>query len=213
MMSCTVSMDTAYTTTYSDVNTHMENLLTHSSEMAFSDVIKGMVNRAIDNSGGEKTVTSIAREIGMKQPTLLRIMNGDSKNPRRENLAPIARYFKCDVDDFYAGSLPPDLGVAPQAGTENPSSSLTIEGRMDMLEEMILAGARKLGIDAAVIVSGDMEEMRQRVRAAISGEAPPSRSERDERGLGQPTPSGPVRFVPAQVGVVNAWNGAERRHG
>lgn len=212
MMSCTVAMDRAYTTTYRRVNTHLDDLFTHSSAMSFNDVIKDLVNRAIEKSGGDKTVTSISREIGMKQPTLLRIMNGESKNPRRENLAPIARYFKCDVDDFYSGKLPPDLGVAPlsQEAGQSPRS-MSIDGRMDMLEEMLFAAARTLGIDVDVIVGGSMEDMRERVRSTLAGvfsDEQMPRSDRDERGIGQPTPSGDLPVL----GPVNAWGGAERRH-
>lgn len=44
---------------------------------------------------------ALARATGVPQPTIHRILNKDSREPRRETLRPLARYFRIDVDDFF----------------------------------------------------------------------------------------------------------------
>lgn len=140
----------------------------------------------------------------------------------KEQITWLSRKIGCNADwlEINAGEMTGPSAPTEQDATEcaqNEQVSLgEIDARLAELEAIIHASANLARVPQELLVE-PMNEMLARLRAAIIGESHTGdahpQSESDERGLGQQTPSGPVRFVPAQAGVVNAWNGADRRHG
>ena len=49
----------------------------------------------------------LSRRSGVKQPTIHRIITGESKDPRRDNLERIARAFGREVEDLYSAKAKP----------------------------------------------------------------------------------------------------------
>lgn len=47
----------------------------------------------------------LARRTGLKQPTIHRILSGETRDPRRRTLQPLADFFGIDVESFYTGEV------------------------------------------------------------------------------------------------------------
>lgn len=95
--------------------------------MRLTDNIQALVDAVRKDRG--ISMNALAKEIGINQPTLLRIYEGESKEPRIENLAKIARYFRIKrVDDLYnadltgGGAQEPDL--LPSSNTQPAQSEV-----------------------------------------------------------------------------------------
>lgn len=72
--------------------------------MRLTDNIRALVDAAMRDRG--LSMNAVAKEIGINQPTLLRIYNGESRDPRRDAINKIARYFRLvSADDLYNANL------------------------------------------------------------------------------------------------------------
>lgn len=60
----------------------------------------------------------VARLSGVKQPTIHRILTGESKDPRRSNLERIAAAFGATVDDLYSDTAQPGEPTLDSRATE-----------------------------------------------------------------------------------------------
>jgi len=95
--------------------------------MRLTDNIRALVDAVRKERG--ISLNALAREIGINQPTLLRIYEGESKEPKLENLAKIARYFRVkSVDDLYHADLTGDrsqqLDLLPSSNTQSEQSEV-----------------------------------------------------------------------------------------
>lgn len=92
--------------------------------MRLTDNIQALVDAAMRERG--LSMNALAKEIGINQPTLLRIYNGESRDPRRDAINKIARYFRlASADDLYNANLSglPD-GLLPS------TNSIDIDGQV-----------------------------------------------------------------------------------
>lgn len=80
----------------------------------------------------------LSRRSGVKQPTIHRIIVGDSKEPRRSNLEKIARAFGLSVDDLYDSKSKPAKLTATERGDAlaDALDQLTAEQR-DLLLRLV----------------------------------------------------------------------------
>lgn len=100
-----ISCHASYTQTYSAINTPPNYLFTHSSTtMGLRENIKALMDAAGENPN------SLAAKTKVPQPTIFRILSGDSKDPRRSNIEKIARFFNLKAEDLY-GRTPPKQAI------------------------------------------------------------------------------------------------------
>lgn len=83
----------------------------------------GKIIQRLMASRGPDSEAELARRAGVKQPTLHRIIAGESKDPKNENLEPIARYYQLTVSQL--------RGEAPIAG-ESASLGFNVEPAPDV---------------------------------------------------------------------------------
>lgn len=60
---------------------------------------------------GTLNITAAARVLKINQPTLLRMLDGDSSQPREDNLQKLRSYFKVTTDQL--------MGLSPIAGIDD----------------------------------------------------------------------------------------------
>lgn len=89
-------MTKVYTKTYSKRNTQMNYLLPHSSSYM---TIRQTLRKLMEDRG--ENPHSLAAKSGVTQPTIFRILSGDSKDPRRSNIEKLARFFGVPVEQMY----------------------------------------------------------------------------------------------------------------
>lgn len=85
---------------------------------------------------------SLAKETGVKQPTIFRILEGESETPRDSTLRPIADFFGLRVEVLRYGDLEQDRPVEGQGkptpidSSEPKSVSVVMASRLEPLEGM-----------------------------------------------------------------------------
>lgn len=62
---------------------------------------------------GEMSENQLAEATGVPQPTINRILRGESRDPRDSTLVPIARYFGVSVEALRRGTSEPAPATAP----------------------------------------------------------------------------------------------------
>ena len=72
----------------------------------------------------------LARRAGINQPTVHRIIKGESKNPRRDNIEAIAKAFGCSVEWLWTG-----IGTAPLGSRSSEAPTSSAAKVMEMLEK------------------------------------------------------------------------------
>lgn len=68
--------------------------------MSVNTTIARLVDQLLE-SQAYPSLNAIAKDMGVTQPTLHRIYTGESKDPARQTLEKIARFFSLSVDDLY----------------------------------------------------------------------------------------------------------------
>lgn len=72
----------------------------------------------------------LARRAGINQPTVHRIIKGESKSPRRDNIEAIAKAFGCSVEWLWTG-----IGTAPLGSRADTAATSSAAKVMEMLEK------------------------------------------------------------------------------
>lgn len=72
----------------------------------------------------------LARRAGINQPTVHRIIKGESKSPRRDNVEAIAKAFGCSVEWLWTG-----VGVAPLGSRSEAAPTSSAAKVLEMLEK------------------------------------------------------------------------------
>lgn len=123
-----ISYPQCYTQTYSLNNTPMNYLLAHSSStMGLRENIKALMENAGENPH------SLAAKTNVPQPTIFRILSGDSKDPRRSNVEKIAKFFGLKADDLYGKTKPLRIAepeTAIYAVEKTSTATFTAEERL-----------------------------------------------------------------------------------
>lgn len=82
--------------------------------------------------------TILAKEAGVQQPTLHRILSGESEDPRTATLQPLADYFNCTVEYLRTAAIDSEDVVRDQFFKDIDS------GKIDVAEEMARSEAAQL---------------------------------------------------------------------
>jgi len=99
-----------YTQTYSAINTQPHYLFAHSSNtMGLRENLKKLMEDAGENPH------SLAAKTNVTQPTIFRILSGDSKDPRRSNVEKLARFFGVKAEDMYGKMAPKHTAMQDSA--------------------------------------------------------------------------------------------------
>lgn len=95
--------------------------------MNYSDVLKQLINQHPMIRGNQ---TELHRRTGVPQPTITRLVNGESESPRTSSLKPLAEFFNInlaqmrgeeDIDWATVFNRPPKTGPGPtKKGQESP---------------------------------------------------------------------------------------------
>lgn len=109
--------------------------LSYSSGMKLSEILQ----RLMERSGVESQI-KLAELTGIHQPTIARLLSGDSRDPRRSTLQPLADYFRVSIaqlrgeepidwdskeGDFYVKAMSPEEMVR-QVKEMGPSMTVKI---------------------------------------------------------------------------------------
>ena len=86
--------------------------------------------------------TMLAKETGITQPTLHRILSGESLSPRVEHLKTLAAFFGVGVEDLIGGEMP----VASATPTLNAKAERIAQHLSSLPDEKLDALALILGI-------------------------------------------------------------------
>lgn len=123
-----ISCHESYTQTYSFDNTQTNYLFAHSSEtMGLRENLRALMEYAGENPH------SLAIKTNVTQPTIFRILSGDSKDPRRSNVEKLARFFGVKAEDLYGRTIPKHTASQDPAiyVVEKPSTAtFTVEERL-----------------------------------------------------------------------------------
>lgn len=134
-----ISYPQSYTQTYSAGNAQTNYLFAHSSNtMGLRENLKKLMEDAGENPH------SLAAKTHVTQPTIFRILSGDSKDPRRSNVEKLARFFGLKADDLYGRSTPKHTAKQDSAiyAVENTSTAtFTAEERL-VIEGFRVADAK-----------------------------------------------------------------------
>lgn len=117
-------MQQNYTCSYNTDNTQSHYLMMHSSYMGLRETLQALMDERGENPN------SLAPKTGVPQPTIFRILTGESKEPRRTNIEKLARFFGVTAEEMYSGvrqrsaepsptDLPP---ISPLPDTQSASS-------------------------------------------------------------------------------------------
>ncbi len=90
----------SYTETYNMSNTQTNYLLVHSRRMGISETLRRLMEANNENPHSLSVKTKVT------QPTIFRILSGESKEPRRSNVEKLARFFGLTVEELYGKELP-----------------------------------------------------------------------------------------------------------
>ncbi|WP_198292291.1 S24 family peptidase [Aromatoleum toluclasticum] len=96
-------------------------------------IVARLIDQLLD-SRSYPSVNAIAKDMGMNQPTLARIYNGESLDPKRESVEKIAKFFHLTVDDLYRDARrvsPSPNGHATSNGGELPTSNEVRDNRAE----------------------------------------------------------------------------------
>lgn len=123
-----ISCPQSYTQTYSQCNAHSHYLFAHSSNaMGLRENLKKLMEDAGENPN------SLAAKTNVTQPTIFRILSGDSKDPRRSNVEKLARFFGLKAEDLYGRSTPKHTAKqnsAVYAAKNTSTATFTAEERL-----------------------------------------------------------------------------------
>ena len=128
-------MSLSYTQTYSFGNTPTHYLRSHNEKiMGLRENLRTLMEKNGENPN------SLSKKTGVTQPTIFRILEGTSKDPRRSNIEKLARFFGTTVESLYGKNLTPsvnetmaDYSVAPlPVACDKPSN------RYDLFSPAIL---------------------------------------------------------------------------
>ena len=123
-----ISYPQSYTQTYSTCNAQTHYLFAHSSiTMGLRENLKALMDTAGENPH------SLAAKTNVTQPTIFRILSGDSKDPRRSNIEKLARFFGLKAEDLYGRTQPKHMAaqeVAIYAVAKPSTATFTEEERL-----------------------------------------------------------------------------------
>lgn len=81
------------------VNAQMHYSIMHSLAMTPAEFLQALIDRAKENPN------SVATKAKVTQSTILRILRGDTKEPRKSTLEKVARFFTVPVEVFFSDSI------------------------------------------------------------------------------------------------------------
>ena len=121
---------------------------------------------------------SLSLKSGVPQPTIFRILKGDSKDPRRSNVDRLARALGVTAEKLYGGSgaLPlaePRPAYAVQEITARATSALVLEQLRGVLAPM------GLSLEDVLV---DVPEAQDRIEAALTRKKRPPATRRSTPG-------------------------------
>lgn len=132
-------------------NADMYNKTTVSRNLARLMRDDPVVNAERKESGNEN---ELARVTGVKQPTIHRILTGESREPRRSTLEKLAVYFGITADDFYSEDGVPDLKLYAPPLLEHKKPSDPLLDQMVKAYKSASDEARKM---ATLLLMADAE--------------------------------------------------------
>lgn len=91
-----------YSISHSLVNAYSNYSLTNTKRMGLKENLQALLDAAGENPHSLAAKLRQRGAGGPSQPTLARILDGTSKDPRRESLKPVARFFGVTVDELYS---------------------------------------------------------------------------------------------------------------
>lgn len=123
-----ISYPPSYTQMYSSINAQTHYLFAHSSRtMGLRENLKALMEAAGENPH------SLAGKTKVTQPTIFRILSGDSKDPRRSNIEKLAKFFGLKAEDLYGRTTPPPI-AKPEPGIyaveKTSTATFTAEERL-----------------------------------------------------------------------------------
>lgn len=138
-----------------EVNTHLNYSLSDTASMS----LKANLTRLMLECG--ENPHSLHLKTGIPQPTIYRIAEGETSDPRRATVAKLAKFFGVTLDDMYSTNpvhgLPPSAPPPPQALPPD--------------EQALLASFRALGAKDRARTLLDLEYKAR--LAALEAEADP----------------------------------------
>ena len=130
-------MRQSYTQTYNCGNTHTNYSLMHSSGMSLKENLK----RLMEANG--LNPNSLAEKSGVTQPTIFRILSGESKDPRRANVERLAKFFAVDIEEMYAAVPDTQYHTFKTREPENnPYGKTIINAVFSKQEQLLIDGFR-----------------------------------------------------------------------
>ena len=119
-------MERDYTRFDSHVNTHFNPLECDDDAMASATTPIGETLKRLLARTGENA-HALAEKIGVSQPTLHRIIHGDTRTPTGDTMRKMAKFFSLTLEDLYTGNIGTHTAVAPPVTQQSaPMSSSTI---------------------------------------------------------------------------------------
>ena len=95
MKSASFSYSTSNKNNSPVTNAQLNNILRQSNDMSLADNITHRINEL------GKTLNAVARASSVSQSVLYQVTKGSTRQPSRDNLEKLARYFKCTVDELF----------------------------------------------------------------------------------------------------------------
>lgn len=146
MICCVESIPPRYTETHTVVNARMNYSFTHSAPMGIQHTLQALMERAGENPN------SLSEKTGVPQPTIWRILNGTSQDPRDSTVTRLARFFRVTNDqlrgrgqDAHESASAPKVPYTPQG--EEMAKVFAKLSKRDQLLLLALAHNMAAGMD------------------------------------------------------------------
>lgn len=148
-----------YTSTHSPVNTHLHYVPSHNCSMSLRENLKRLMDKAEENP------YSLASKTKVTQPTIYRIIEGETLEPKQRTIERLAAFFGLTPDQLRNSSDP--VADCHRTAPATPQPQLSAD------EQTLLAIYRGLSPAARANAITEMEVLQ--VRDKRAGAAAPER--------------------------------------
>lgn len=134
-----------YAMSHSLVNAYSHYSMANTKRMGLKENLQALLKASGENPHSLAAKLRQRGAGGPSQPTLSRILDGTSKDPRRESLKPVARFFGVSVDELYS-TLPDNRAHSSGSRANNEDFSI------DVLDVAASMGTGELRADTENVI-------------------------------------------------------------
>ncbi len=126
------------------------------NKTGIGEKLRDLMDSDLSVQGNEN---ALARRSGVPQPTIHRILTGESQDPRRSTIEKIASYFGVAADDFYKNAPIKHGGVKEDSAEAQYHSTVKRTAEQEKLVKLYDAASPKVKMAIMVLLEREAEHM------------------------------------------------------